>query len=218
VVVPTDTGEMRVPALDPLSTEPRAGDLVDLVLSGGWRLPVRLTSDRAADGDVELVPVAGSPAMPADVESLEATLEWRSPRGLVRRHGTLSVGGSGFRLQAAREAVVMQRRNFARVRCSVRVAVEGDGVEGELLTRTVDLSVGGMLIEHAARLEVDERVRFTLSLDDDTVVRGEGTVVRATPFGHRAIQFDEFPRRDEQIVARFVFAQEREGRSAAAYA
>jgi c-di-GMP-binding flagellar brake protein YcgR len=104
------------------------------------------------------------------------------------------------------------------VRCAVRVAVVGaDGGE-ELITRTVDLSIGGMLVEHAALLQLEERVRFNILLPGHGELQGEGQIVRATPFGHRAVQFDELPRGDEQRLARYVMAQEREGRSAAAYA
>jgi c-di-GMP-binding flagellar brake protein YcgR len=87
----------------------------------------------------------------------------------------------------------------------------------ELITRTVDLSVGGMLVEQAALLQVDERVRFVIVLPDLGELRGEGDVVRATPFGHRAVRFDPMSRSDEQRLARYVMAQEREGRSAASY-
>jgi hypothetical protein len=36
--------------------------------------------------------------------------------------------------------------------------------------------------------------------------------VRATPFGHRAVRFEALPDHDDRRLARFVFAQEREGR------
>lgn len=208
-----------MPALDPEARDaPRAGHPVDLVIEGGWRLPVKPLAQDPSHGDVRLEPFMGEAAMPGGAGEVHATLEWRSARGLVRRQGVLRLGrDGGFILSDAREAVVMQRRNFARVRSTVRVAVAGEERDGELITRTVDLSVGGMLVEQAALLEVDERVAFVLTLADDEVVHGEGVVVRATPFGHRAVRFDPFPRLDEQRVARFVFAQEREGRSAAAY-
>lgn len=211
---------MRVPALeDPPKdvTEPCQGSPIDLVIEGGWRQSVRTHSDDPSQGDVRLLPVGGPAVIPGEGETIKATLEWRSPRGLVRRQGVLRADQRGFVLADAHEAVVMQRRNFARVRCAVRVNVHGADPAADLITRTVDLSVGGMLVEQAAMLSIDERVAFTLNLPGDAVVHGEGSVVRATQFGHRAIEFDPFPRADEQAVARFVFAQEREGRSAAAY-
>ena len=208
---------MRVPALEDRQPEPVTGHTLHVVVGGGWRLPVRSVAAPDIDGDLELLPLTGDASMPAGVDVLPASLEWRSPTGLVRRQGTLRLGRRGFVLGEAREAVVMQRRNFARVRCAVRVAVVGSAPDAEIITQTVDLSVGGMLVEHAALLDIHERVRFTINLPDDSVIHGVGDIVRATPFGHRAVQFEPFDRRDEQRLARFVFAQEREGRSTSAY-
>jgi hypothetical protein len=208
---------MRTPVLDPAhAPAPLRGHPVDLVVAGGWRLPVRVQDTSAQSVTVESM--MGDVVMPGGVTSCEAALEWRSARGLVRRAGRLSVDGRHLVLSGAEEAVIMQRRNYARVHCAVRVAVAGVLTGDDLLTRTVDLSVGGMLIEQAAVLGLDTRVRFSILLPDHGELQGEGTIVRATQFGHRAVQFDELSRADERLLARFVMAQEREGRSAAAYA
>ncbi|WP_354701782.1 hypothetical protein DSM112329_02115 [Paraconexibacter sp. AEG42_29] len=209
---------MRTPVLDPTQApEPLSGHPIDLVVAGGWRLPVRVPA-ATLPGDVMLRPLNDEAVMPGGVTSCPAALEWRSARGLVRRTGELQVRSGRLVLVQADEAVIMQRRNFARVRCAVRVAVVSEVAGEELITRTVDLSVGGMLVEHAALLDLQERVRFSILLPDHGELQGEGEIVRATPFGHRAVQFDPMPRGDEQRLARYVMAQEREGRSAAAYA
>lgn len=208
---------MRTPVLDPThAPEPLSGHPIDLVVAGGWRLPVRVPA-ATQPGDIVLRPLGGEAVMPGGVASCAAALEWRSARGLVRRDGMLVVRAGRLVLAEATEAVIMQRRNFARVRCAVRVAVMTEEKGEELITRTVDLSVGGMLVEHAALLDLEERVRFSILLPDHGELQGEGEIVRATPFGHRAVQFDPMPRADEQRLARYVMAQEREGRSAAAY-
>lgn len=210
---------MRTPVLDPThAPEPLTGHPIDLVVAGGWRLPVRVRG-ATEPGDVMLESLSGDAVMPGGVGSCAAALEWRSARGLVRREGTLASSLGQLVLRGADEAVIMQRRNFARVRCAVRVAVLGEQHHAEeVISRTVDLSVGGMLVEHASLLALEERVRFSILLPDHGELQGQGEIVRATPFGHRAIQFDPMPRSDEQRLARFVMAQEREGRSAAAYA
>ncbi len=208
---------MRTPVLDPAQAPaPLRGHPVDLVVAGGWRLPVRVQDTTAQSVTVESM--TGEVVMPGGVGTCDAALEWRSARGLVRRAGRLTVEGQRLLLTDAEEAVIMQRRNFARVHCAVRVAVCGVLGGDDLLTRTVDLSVGGMLIEQASVLALDARVRFSILLPEHGELTGEGTIVRATQFGHRAIQFDELSRADERLLARFVMAQEREGRSAAAYA
>jgi hypothetical protein len=199
------------------ATEPVPGEPFDVVIEGGWRLPVRGASSPTAPERVVLHPIGGAAVMPGGVAACAATLEWRSARGLVRRSGRLALEGGDLVLVDAAEAVVMQRREFARVRCAVTVNVVGGEASAELITQTVDLSIGGMLVEHAVLLEVGERVQFSLALPDDVALSGEGAVVRATPFGHRAVRFDDLPHADERRLTRFVFAQEREGRSAATY-
>jgi hypothetical protein len=208
---------VRIPVSDPTKAPaPLGGHPIDLVVAGGWRLPVRVHG-ATESGDVAVDALAGDAVMPGGVASCRAALEWRSIRGLVRRTGDLQVVDGRLVLTGADEAVIVQRRNFARVRCAVRVAVMTEQLGKELVTRTVDLSVGGMLVEHATLLSLEERVRFSILLPEHGDLEGEGDIVRATPFGHRAVQFDPLPRGDEQRLARYVMAQEREGRSTAAY-
>jgi hypothetical protein len=55
-------------------------------------------------------------------------------------------------------------------------------------------------------------VRWTVTIPGEGELGGAGEVVRATPFGHRAVRFEALPDHDDRRLARFVFAQEREGR------
>lgn len=208
---------MRLPApdfhraLDPLAAHP-----VELVVEGGWRLAVR-PPESVGDDTLDLTAPEGGPLrMPGGLTSCPATLEWRSVRGLVQRAGELRAGPDGrLVLASATEPVVVQRREFARVHVAVRALVTAS--DGDVVaTRTVDLSVGGALLEQAGVLELGERVEIVLVLDDGDL-RARGTVVRATRFGHRAICFDPWTYADERRIARFVMDQERQGRSAVLY-
>jgi hypothetical protein len=196
--------------------EPLPGQTLDVVLDGGWRLPVRSAGAGTAEDELELVPPGGEAVLPGGAERCRAALEWRSTRGLVRREGELSVRDGLLVLSGPAEAVVMQRRDFARVRCAVRVAVLGPDAPAEIATRTVDLSAGGMLVEDATLLQLGDRVRWAIGIPADGELEGTGEVVRATPFGHRAVRFDGLSDRDDRRLASFVFAQEREGRGAGA--
>jgi hypothetical protein len=75
-----------------------------------------------------------------------------------------------------------------------------------------------MLVEDAALLRVGDRVRWAVTIPGDGELEGTGKVVRATPFGHRAVRFDALCDRDDRRLASFVFAQEREGRGGGARA
>lgn len=161
-------------------------ETVDVVLAGGWRLAARAVDPEHAV-EVRLHPFHGEPLMPCGVAATPATLEWRSEHGLVRREGALHHDGESLVLAVAREAVVMQRRQYTRIHVAVAVDVVGAG--DPVMTKTVDLSVGGMLIERADGLKVDDRVELTLHLPGRHPVSGCGVVRRATEFGHVAFEF-----------------------------
>jgi hypothetical protein len=116
--------------------------IVDVCLSGGWRRAVRVAE--VGDAHVDVVPIDGPAALPAGIELWEATVEWRSDRGLARLEGVLTDTTGALRFLQTTGAVVMQRRRCFRVRCGVRVTVAGSDRDA-LLTEAVDLSVGGML-------------------------------------------------------------------------
>lgn len=160
-------------------------ELVDVVLAGGWRLTARAT-DPARGEEVRLKPTGADTLMPCGVAATPAALEWRTTDGLVRREGALHHDGDSLVLAVAKDAVVMQRRQYTRVSVAVEVEVAGGG--GQVVTRTVDLSEGGMLLERAGDLSVDDRIEVAISLPAQAPVTATAVVRRATPFGHRALE------------------------------
>ena len=84
---------------------------------------------------------------------------------------------------------VLDRRSSPRV--DVEVGVElarpiGPPVAG----RTVDLSVGGMRIQTARPLRVDEVLEFSLDLGDGRELRGDARVMRMHPCSRYALRFE----------------------------
>ena len=175
--------------------------LVDVCLAGGWRRTVRVVS--VGDAHVDVVPLEGPAALPAGIELWEATIEWRAERGLARVEGAITDVSDALRFLETSGEVVMQRRRFFRVRCGVTVTV-ADSARDSILTEAVDLSVGGMLLARADSLHLGDRVRFALTLGEGDILIGGGTVVRATPFGHRALSFDALRGNQEQRLGHFV--------------
>ena len=179
--------------------------LVDVCLAGGWRRTVRVV---AVEGDsVDVLPLEGPAALPAGIAAWEATVEWRAERGLARMEGILSEAPNVLRFRGEAGEIVMQRRQFVRVRCGVTVTLAGEG--DPILTETVDLSQGGMLIARGDALRVRSDVRFVLALGDGETFAGEGRIVRGTPFGHRAISFKPVTGTDERRLAHFIAELER---------
>jgi c-di-GMP-binding flagellar brake protein YcgR len=78
-----------------------------------------------------------------------------------------------------------------------------------LMTRTVDLSVGGMLISPADTLAIEDDVRFALDLGELTI-SGSGTVGRGDSAGLRAVAFSDLQGRAERALSRFVARRQRE--------
>jgi hypothetical protein len=180
--------------------------LVDVCLAGGWRRTVRVVS--VGDSHVDVIPLDGPVSLPAGIDAWEATIEWRAERGLARAAGTLTDGAGVLRFQEMSEQLVMQRRSCVRVRCSVTVTAAGNG-DNPILTETLDLSLGGMLLTRADSLRVGDDVRFVLAMSESETFAGKGRIVRGTPFGHRAISFRGVTGTDERRLARFVAEIER---------
>jgi PilZ domain len=175
--------------------------IVDVCLAGGWRRTVRVVG--VGEAHVDVLPIDGPAALPAGIELWEATIEWRAERGLARAKGVITDTSDALRFLETAGEVVMQRRQFFRVRCGVTVTVAGADRD-PILTEAVDLSVGGMLLARADSLRMGDRVRFALTLAEGEVLVGGAGVVRATPFGHRALSFEALHGNQEQRLGHFV--------------
>src|SRR4051795_12448326 len=126
------------------------GQLIDVSLSGGWRRTVRVLA--TGDDYVDLQPLDGPATLPAGIDAWEAVIEWRADRGLARTSGVLVEAAGALRMQTAEDTEVMQRRRFVRVRCAVTVTLAGPAAQ-PILTQTLDLSVGGMLLARGDELD-----------------------------------------------------------------
>jgi hypothetical protein len=180
--------------------------IVDVCLAGGWRRTVRVVA--VGDAHVDVLPTDGAAGLPAGIELWEATIEWRAERGLARAEGVITDTSDALRFLETAGEVVMQRRRFFRVRCGVTVTVAGADRD-PILTEAVDLSVGGMLLAGADWLRIGDRVRFGLTLGEGEILVGGGRIVRATPFGHRALSFDALSGNQEQRLGHFVAEMQR---------
>lgn len=184
-----------------------AGQLVDVVLDGGWRVPMEVV--KVDGGSVDVMGTEGAITLPGGLRFCPATLEWRCGFGAARHEGmAFAAAHGGLRLEPSGGPVVVQRRRFVRVRTEVAAAVIAPD-EQRLLTSTVDLSVGGMLLSNAAGLGMNQRVRFALDLGGATI-SGEGTIVRGTPDGGRGIAFERLNAASERMLSRYVAERQRE--------
>jgi hypothetical protein len=180
---------------------------VDITLDGGWQITARV----AAVGleFVDLGPVDAPLQLPQQLRWCGATIAWKTRIGAAHRRGILvpSPTSGTLRLHPVGDPMKVQRRRFVRVPCELSTAVIAS--DKRLTTRTLDVSVGGMLVAPAETLTLDDVVRFALDLGAITIA-GDGRVVRGTTDGARGILFADLQGRAERQLSRYVAQRQRE--------
>jgi hypothetical protein len=159
--------------------------------------------------DLRLASDTMEPAMlPGDLRFCRATISWHTRMGDARRDGMLMFGPDGLlRMHAIGRTSEVQRRVHARVPADLVAAVIGD--DHRVVTRTLDISVGGMMLSPVSSIVPDQLVRFAIGLGDITVT-GVGEVVRATPEGSPVVRFSGLHDLAEREIAAFVERRQRE--------
>jgi hypothetical protein len=180
---------------------------VDITLDGGWHLTARVAS--VGRHHVDLGPLDAPLALPAGLRWCGATISWRTRIGAAHRRGILVAGPTGghLRLHPIGDPVKVQRRRFVRVPAELSTAVIAP--DKRLTTRTLDVSVGGMLVAPAETLTLEDTVRFALDLGAITI-SGDGRVVRGTAEGGRGILFANLQGRAERQLSHYVAQRQRE--------
>jgi hypothetical protein len=179
---------------------------VDVTLDGGWHLTARVAS--VGLEHVDLGPLTEPLQLPAQLRWCGATISWKTRIGAAHRRGVLVRGPEGtLRLHPIGDPTKVQRRQFVRVPCELSTAVIAP--DKRLTTRTLDVSVGGMLVAPADTLVLDDSVRFALDLGAITIA-GDGRVVRGTSEGARGILFCDLQGRAERQLSHYVAQRQRE--------
>jgi PilZ domain len=180
---------------------------VDITLDGGWQLTAQVTS--VGQDYVELGPLGPPLRLPADLRWCGATIAWRTRIGAAHRRGILvgSNEAGRLRLHPIGDPLKVQRRRFVRVPAELATAVIAP--DKRLTTRTLDVSVGGMLVAPADTLTLEDTVRFALDLGAITI-SGDGRVVRGTSQGARGILFCDLQGRAERQLSHYVAQRQRE--------
>jgi hypothetical protein len=180
---------------------------VDVVLDGGWHLTARVAS--VAREHVDFGPLDVPLALPGQLRWCGATISWRTRIGAAHRQGILvhAPAAGMLRLHPIGNPMKVQRRRFVRVPAELSTAVIAP--DKRLTTRTLDVSVGGMLVAPAETLVLEDTVRFALDLGAITI-SGGGTVVRGSSEGARGICFSDLQGRAERALSRYVAQRQRE--------
>jgi hypothetical protein len=187
------------------------GDRATITTAIGERLQVRVAE---GDGDVVLFVLMLGPGESLDAESpARVLLEFPCVQGIAQVRGDATLADDDLvRFHVCNAIEVVQRRRFFRVRTPRRVDVTSD--DGLLSTYSVDISGCGMLMTGPEALETGDQIRFRLHIGDDEIpIEGGARVVRTAADGHRAIEFEQFPRQEEERLIRFLFDRQRAERA-----
>jgi PilZ domain len=174
-----------------------------LTTPAGEELPVR-TFERGEEVVLVVLVNMDDEHLSDSVES--ARLEYTSRRGLIKLRGeAVFEDPSLVRFRPNGDAEVLQRRDFVRVHTPHPVTVESAD-DRRRRVHTVDLSGGGMLLADEETLDVDQTIRFAISIvTTELPIEGIARVVRIREDGKRALMFEQIDEHDRQRLIRFVF-------------
>jgi c-di-GMP-binding flagellar brake protein YcgR len=147
-------------------------------------------------------------------------LDWICDRGVVRVRGVVSefvrIPIPALLVVVDGEPEVHQRRNYVRASANLTVRAtpdrkrtaedEGEEVPAVVRGTTFDMSGGGMRVRlQGFDAEIDERLRFDITMPDETVIQAAGKVTRRPLPDVYCIEFDEIDKRAQERVVRLVF-------------
>lgn len=182
---------------------------VTVTLEGGWHLPATVISVTDEHIDLRIASTSRERAvLPGQLGSCDARVSWETRLGTAHRDGIIAPHETGdLRLYATRSPQQVQRRVHARVPADLVAAIVGD--DHRVVTRTLDISVGGMLLSPVNAVVPHQMVRFAIGLGEVTVT-GVGEVVRTSDEGAPAIRFSGLHGESEHQLEAFVARRRRE--------
>jgi hypothetical protein len=161
-------------------------------------------------------PVGGAPARAGRVGGAETAAARARATAPAAPQAVAAPAGSPPPEAAAQGAGTVHQRANVRVQAQRPVIAYVGDERSEVLSYTLDLSAGGMLLAGLDHLEAGEQLEFELTLEpDDPVVSGVATVVRATPDGNCAVSFKSMGDEDERRLVKWVFDYQRSEQPAA---
>jgi hypothetical protein len=136
------------------------------------------------------------------------TVEWASPRGLMRVDGRSGGRGAvGIAVELTTKPEVFQRRDYVRANTAVDVVVTpADGLTMPATGTTVDLSGGGMQAHlPGLELDVDDRASIEIDVPEEDSVLAEARVTRRPDSETFCFAFEQIDAREQERLIKFVF-------------
>ena len=182
-----------------------------------WETELRSRIEDTAEGSLTI-------AMPSDGRTERPLprgavvyLDWICDRGVVRVRGVVSefvrIPIPAVLVVIDGEPEIHQRRNYVRASTNLIVKATPDRLpaadEEEVPSvqgTTFDRSGGGMRVRlQGFEAELNDRIRFDITMPDETVIQAAGKITRRPLPDVYCIQFEEIDKRAQERVVRLVF-------------
>jgi PilZ domain len=162
---------------------------------------------------VELVK-AGAEPLPQVGPSRDVVIRHETPLGIFEARGSVTPrapGGRKLEFQPDDDPSLIQRREHARVEADLAVTLVKASDAKRLTARTVNVSGGGVMVRGASEIEVGDRVRVVLWLDDGgRPLETPARVVRDIQPAAYGLLFDLIDEPARERLIRYVFERQRE--------
>ncbi len=182
-----------------------------------WETELRSRIEETGEGSLTI-------AMPSDGRTERPLprgavvyLDWICDRGVVRVRGVVSefvrIPIPALLVVIDGEPEIHQRRNYVRASTNLVVKATPDRLpaadEEEVPSvqgTTFDMSGGGMRVRlQGFEAELNDRIKFDITMPDETVIQAAGKITRRPLPDVYCIQFEEIDKRAQERVVRLVF-------------
>ncbi len=184
---------------------PQQAEPVTVVRAGGEKLPGRVY-ERSGERLLVAI-VVPTPRLP-ERELAMLVVEYANPGGRVRLRGDVSQeqGEEGLLLRIEQPQLidVVQERRHVRVAAECPLALHAaDGAE-PILTHTLDVSAGGLLLAPTEGVEAESEFDFKLAITPGTApITGGLQIVRVDAGGRAGVHFTAISHADRWRLIRF---------------
>lgn len=181
-----------------------------------WETELRSRIEETGEGSLTIaMPSDGRAERPLPRGAI-VYLDWICDRGVVRVRGVVSefvrIPIPALLVIIDGEPEIHQRRNYVRASANLTVTAVQDREKREneellpVRGTTFDMSGGGMRVRlQGLDAEINERLRFSITMPDESVIEAAGRITRRPLPDVYCVQFDEIDKRAQERVVRLVF-------------
>lgn len=114
---------------------------------------------------------------------------------------------SEFTIEYVQNSTDIQRREYVRVQCNMKVVIEQGGYNNNIVTYTIDIGGGGIRFFYEGSFAPQESVKITLFMPEDRSIQARGTVIENNfiPANHHVLSFTEIEEKERDRLIKKCF-------------